>query len=316
MSSNTDLTRSITLYGGIPLLICGITGNLLNLILLWSTRRNSCAFLFLCSSILNCSALFFGLFTRILSVGFGLDWSQTNVIWCKIRIAFTEVSFLTSLTCICLASIDRCLASCRAVKYRKFSQLSTARWMISISCLIWICHALPYMIYADLIQSSPSSTKQTCSIHPNEAFSNYRIYFSLLFYLGIFPTFILISTGLITYRNINKLAHNHQRELIQKQLTNMMLIQIPIILISTIPYIVFNEYRIATATYVKSSEKIAIENIMANIVTLLFYITFSCQFFVFFFSSPQFRHQAESLVLPRHKNQVSQDLTVGIITHQ
>lgn len=314
-STDMDLTRTITIYCGIPLFLCGTLGNLFNLILLWPTRRNSCAFIFLCSSIINCCALFFGLFFRILTVGFAVDWSQTNSIWCTIRIAFTEVSFLTSLTCICLASIDRFLISCRDIKYRNISQLSTAKWATFIACFIWICHSIPYLVYADLLPTASSSTKLSCTLTPNKIFSNYRIYFSLPIYLGLLPTLILASTGLLTYRNVMLLKINHQREQMQKQLTNMMLIQIPIILISTLPYIAFSEYRIHTTTSVKSVDQRSIENLITNIVTLMFYITFSCQFFVFFFSSPRFRQQAKLFILCRGKNRVSQDTTIGIVAH-
>ena len=66
-------------------------------------------------SIFNCIVLFDVLFddllTRILSVGFDLDWSNRNVIWCKTRIALTQTSFLISLRCFCLSSIDQYLVN-------------------------------------------------------------------------------------------------------------------------------------------------------------------------------------------------------------
>ena len=309
MSSNADLARAITIYCGIPILVCGTVGNLLNLILLWRSRRNSCAFLFLCSSIFNCFALFFGLFTRILNVGFGLDWSQTNLIWCKIRIAFSEASFLLSLTCICLASVDRCLASCRNATLRKLSRLSTARISILVSIIFWVCHATPNLIFANLLPSSTANSTFVCSITPDQILSNYQTYFSLLVYLGVLPTSILISTGVLTYRNTSKLRLDYQRELIQKQLTNMMLIQIPVILISTVPYIAFSEYRALTSKQTKSASRREIENLVTNIVTLLFYMTFTCQFFVFFFSSPKFRRQLNPAVLCQRRHRVSHDFT-------
>ena len=123
MSSTNILIRQMTMYAGFSIFICGTIGNLLNLILLWETRQNSCGLIFLYSSMIKCIVLFYGLFTRILSVGFDLDWSSHNLIWCKIRIAFTQTSFLISLTCFSLSSLDRFLSSCRAEKYRKLSHL-------------------------------------------------------------------------------------------------------------------------------------------------------------------------------------------------
>ncbi|CAF3980522.1 unnamed protein product, partial [Rotaria sp. Silwood1] len=119
MSSTNTIISSITIYVGIPIFLSGTLGNILNVRLLWRTRYNPCAFIFLVSSLINCIVLFYGLFTRILGIGFHLDWSITNRIWCKTRATLTQSSFLISLTCICLASIDRFFASCRQEKYRK-----------------------------------------------------------------------------------------------------------------------------------------------------------------------------------------------------
>ncbi|UJR24674.1 hypothetical protein I4U23_006047 [Adineta vaga] len=292
------LIRSITLYGGLPIFIVGTIGNLLNFLSLWRTRKNPCVFIFLSSSIVNCIVLFYGLFTRILSVGFELDWSTTNVIWCKTRIAFTQASFLISLTCVCLASLDRFFASCRQEKYRRFSRLSLAKLSVCLTILFWFGHSIPYLVYAELIESS-STGLISCSLLPNKEYANYRIYVALLFYLGIFPTTILTITGILTYRNTNRLRQGQQRQLIQKRLTKMMLIQIPCILFSTLPYITFTLYSTFTTTIIKSIDQKFIESILTNIFTLIFYMAFSCQFFVFYISSKTFRKEANSFLFYR-----------------
>ncbi|CAF2879170.1 unnamed protein product [Rotaria sp. Silwood2] len=301
MSSNTTLIRSITVYGGLPIFICGTLGNLLNIRFLWRTRRNPCAFIFLVSSFFNCIVLFYGLFTRILSVGFDLDWSSTNRIWCKTRIAFTEASFLISITCICLASIDRFLISCRQEKYRKLSKLPLTRWAIIIIILFWFGHSVPYVAYAELIQNSKTGLT-SCLLLINTAYANYLRYVALPVYLGLFPSTILTITGLMTYRNTNKLQMLRQRQLVQKQLTSMILTQIPIILFSTLPYIIFTEYTAVTSTMIKSTNEKAVELVVTNIATLLFYITFACPFFVFFASSASFRREAKRFFLCQKTN--------------
>ncbi|CAF0938320.1 unnamed protein product [Rotaria sordida] len=301
MYSDTALIRSITVYGGSPIFIFGTLGNLLNIRFLWRTRRNPCAFIFLVSSFFNCIVLFYGLFTRILSTGFDLDWSNTNRIWCKTRIAFTEASFLISITCICLASIDRFLTSCRQEKYRKLSRLSLTRWAIILTIIFWLGHSIPYLIYAELSYNSKTGLI-SCLLLINTAHANYLRYVALPVYLGLFPSMILIITGLMTYRNTNRLQILRQRQLLQKQLTSMMLTQIPIILFSTLPYIIFTEYTAVTSTIIKSTDQKAVERLFTNIVTLLFYITFACPFFVFFASSASFRREAKMFLLREKTN--------------
>ncbi|UJR19365.1 hypothetical protein I4U23_022494 [Adineta vaga] len=307
MSSATPLIRSITIYTGLPIFICGAVGNLLNLRLLWPTRHNSCAFIFLTLSFVNCIVLFYGLFTRILSVGFGLDWSPTNIGWCKTRVPFIQSSTLISFSCICLASIDRFLITCRQEKYRKWSRLSTARWAVAVAVFIWIGHAIPYIVYYQIVASSSSSntTSFTCSLISETSYNNYRTYFVLPVFYGLIPTTVLTVMGVMTYRNINTLQLGRQRQAVQQHLTLMLLVQIPIIIGSTIPYVVFTEYLTLTATVIKSADQVTRENIINNIVNPLFYITFACPFFVFFISSPTFRQETMVLLLCRPKERIS-----------
>lgn len=295
MSSNTVLIRQITIYGGFPILISGSIGNLFNVILLWQTRNNPCGLIFIYSSIINCIVLFYGLFTRILTVGFELDWSNTNVIWCKARVALTQTSFLISLTCFSFASIDRFLSSCREEKYRRFSRLSFAQIALILISLFWLLHSIPYFIYAELLRNANTGAL-ACSLIPNQSYFIYRIYFSLPINLGFLPAAILTLTGLLTYRNLTKLQLDRQRQVIQKQLTIMMLIQIPIIVCSILPYVIFITYVSLTSTQVKSAYQRSLESLVTNIVTLLFYITYACPFYVFLASSKSFRENFKQLI--------------------
>ena len=296
MSSTNILVRQITLYGGFPIFISGTVGNLLNVILLWRTRRNPCGLIFIYSSIINCIVLFYGLFTRILAVGFDLDWSNTNLIWCKIRVTVTQTSFLISLTCFSLSSIDRFLSSCRQEKHRRLSRLSLAQIALCSTTLFWLLHAIPYLIYAELLRNVNTGAI-ACSLIPNQSYFIYRIYILLPIYLGLFPAGILIITGLLTYRNLTKLQLGRQRQLIQKQLTIMMLIQIPIIVCSILPYVIFVSYTSFTSTQVKSAYQRSLESLVTNVVTLLFYITYACPFYVFLASSKSFRENLKQLIL-------------------
>ncbi|CAF1593528.1 unnamed protein product [Rotaria sp. Silwood1] len=302
MSSTNTIISSITIYVGIPIFLSGTLGNILNVRLLWRTRYNPCAFIFLVSSLINCIVLFYGLFTRILGIGFHLDWSTTNRIWCKTRATLTQSSFLISLTCICLASIDRFFASCRQEKYRKLSKLSIAILSVIITNIFWISIFIPYLIYVDIVKNPTTGLISCTLIIRNEVFSIYQNYIVLPICYGLLPSTILIITGIMTYRNTNKLQIGRQRELIQKQLTSMMLIQIPIIIISTLPYVTFTEYTILTATVNKSADRRAIEILLTNIFTTLCYITFACPFFVFIASSSSFREEAKILFLCRKTN--------------
>lgn len=296
MSVNEALISKITIYGGFPLFICGTLGNLLNILLIWRTRRNPCAFLFLVSSFVNCIALFYGLFTRILSVGFYLDWSSTNRAWCKTRTAFSQASFLISLTCTCLASIDRFLISCRQNKYRKLSRLSIAMYAVTITIIFWLSLAIPFFLNVELLKDIRTGLV-TCSLVPGGIFPHYIRYFSFPVYYGVLPTTVLTITGVLTYINTSKLQIVRQRQALQRRLTVMMLTQIPIILLATVPYVIFTEYSMFTTTMMKSAKQVEIELVLTNVFSITSYTPFACPFFVFLISSKSFREEAKLLLL-------------------
>ncbi|CAF3401640.1 unnamed protein product, partial [Rotaria sp. Silwood2] len=154
MSSTNTIISSITIYVGFPIFLSGTLGNIVNVHLLWRNRHNPCAFILIISSLINCIVLFYGLFTRILSTGFHLDWSTTNRTWCKTRAVLTQSGFLISITCICLASIDRFFVSCRQEKYRRLSRLSIAIVSVIITIISCVLICIPYLFYVDLVKKS------------------------------------------------------------------------------------------------------------------------------------------------------------------
>src|SRR5690349_10499025 len=88
ISSLTFAGQQITIYFGMVILIGGVLGGLLNITVFLSLRtfrQSSCAFYLTVMSIVNVSQLITGLLSRIMITGFGIDWTQTSLFYCKIR---------------------------------------------------------------------------------------------------------------------------------------------------------------------------------------------------------------------------------------
>ncbi len=113
--SLSNISTQFSIYVGLPIFIFGTIGNLINLRLLFSTRTHSCSFLLFVSSFFNLTALSVGLLPRVLTIGFAIDASSSSMIWCKSRLFISYTGTVTSITCICFASIDRFFVSCRSV---------------------------------------------------------------------------------------------------------------------------------------------------------------------------------------------------------
>ena len=152
-ASLNSATQYISIYLGIPMLIVGVLGGLLNILVFLSLkifRRNSCAFYLMIMSVVNVIILITGLLSRITISGFGIDWTQTSTLYCKARVYFNQLSILLSLTCICLATIDQYLSTHAALhEYRKNS-LKLARLLIALFVLVWLLHGIPYLFYYDV----------------------------------------------------------------------------------------------------------------------------------------------------------------------
>ncbi|CAF3967085.1 unnamed protein product, partial [Adineta steineri] len=89
ISSLNDASKQITIYVGIPTLIAGVLGGLLNTIVFLSLRtfrESPCAFYLTIMSIVNVGQMITGLLARILTSGFNIDWSLTSLFYCKFRL--------------------------------------------------------------------------------------------------------------------------------------------------------------------------------------------------------------------------------------
>jgi hypothetical protein len=80
--------QKIITYSGIPILITGLFGGLLNVTVFLSLntfRQSSCAFYLTILSFVNIGQLTTSLLSRIMITGFGIDWTQTSLFYCKFR---------------------------------------------------------------------------------------------------------------------------------------------------------------------------------------------------------------------------------------
>lgn len=292
------ISRTLSLSLGFPLFISGILGNLLNVRLFWMNRQNSCTFLLLCSSASNCIVLVCGLLDSILLTGLEIDWSHGSHLWCRSRRALNQAFWLISLSCTCLASVERYLITSRHEKYRKLSRSSLAQWSVAFFVLLWSCHAVPYAIFTDLALyvDANNGTGWVCVFAPNSMFANYRNYFSLPFLFGLFPCVLLSVMGFLTYQNISSLGCAHGRRAAQLNLTKLLLVQIPLVVLPSSPFIIFTIYKEITKHVVRSTEQMMIEDLSSTVLMLLFYITYTWPFFVFFISSKTFRQDTKQMI--------------------
>ncbi|CAF0785856.1 unnamed protein product [Adineta steineri] len=232
--------KQITIYLGTFTLVAGVIGGLLNIIVFLSLRtfrESSAAFYLTIMSIFNIGQMLTGLLSRIMTSGFGIDWTLTSLFYCKFRSYCFNVCASTSMTCVCLAIIDQYLATSSRVQWRQWCNIKIARRLVLLFVFIWIIHNIPYIIYYDQVISK--TTGQVTCIITNNIFQQYAIYGTTLIIGKVIPICITFVFGLLAYHNVQQLGYRTvplvRREL-DKQLTVMILVLIVFAFFTNIPY--------------------------------------------------------------------------------
>lgn len=270
--------KQTIIYVGIVTLIAGVIGGFLIPVVFLSLktfRQNSCAFYLTIMSIVNIGQMLTGLLSRVMTTGFGIDWSQTSLFFCKFRFFCFQICTLTSMTCICLATIDQYLATCSRRRWQQWSNIKLARRLVLLWIMIWIVHNIPFLIYFIHIQSN--ATGKVSCVNTNSMFVQYINYVIIPIYGKFLPICITFFFGFLAYYNVRGLAHRTlplvRREL-DKQLTVMVLTLVLFSFFSIVPYTIV--YLLSIIPQFSSNPNIAPNMQFAiTCTTLLVYIFFA-----------------------------------------
>jgi hypothetical protein len=271
--------QQITIYLGISLVVLGLLGNGINILVFSTTatyRKNPTTFYFLITSVYNISYIVINLISRIIISGYGIDLTARSLAFCKIRPFCLAALCLISLSCCCLATIDQFLTTSQNAYIRSFSSIKWSHRIVIIVILVWFLHGIPFLMFYEI-----SSTTHLC-VNTNTAFA---IYFPTIYILTLncaIPVVVMIVFGYLAYMNIQqtRVLVQHQAD---RQLTAMVLITVFLVVVSYVPYGIYNGYLLIVSTLVKDNNRLALENLFGVIVNLTCYLYFSVCFERFFF---------------------------------
>jgi hypothetical protein len=262
--------QQFTIYAGVFLLIVGIIGNAMNLLVFSKTRTyrtTPCTFYFLVSSIVNIVYIVINLTIRILSDGYEINITDTSNIWCKMREFLIVTLASISINFSCLAVVDQFLVTSKSAHLRRCSQIQWAHGIAIITIIIWCLHGIPVLLFYDV-----SLIDKTCVIS-NAGFAIYaRVY--LLGIICAIPVSVMIIFGWLTYRNIRQTRVLAELQ-VDRQLIRMTLTHVVLVVISLLPFGIYNAYSLITNTTIKDSDRQLKEYFAATIfsmVTYLYYV--------------------------------------------
>lgn len=298
------ISRQLMIYCGVIMCIIGGMGNILNIYVfaVWSFSRrsiqgrgqyaksNSPLYL-LVSSIANLILLLYSLSTRILFDGYQYQVKMDEVIvLCKLRYFALHTADFISLTCLCMATIDRYLVSSREVRLRRLSASRKGTMFIIVILIVLISlHGIPIALF---YTTSPAGQ---CIVDSVSYLPYYRYMFQIFLH-GLIPILVFSLFGILTYRQLKKIQSRETRQKrnnIDKQLSRMLLLTSITIVVSAIPYSAENIYYLLFAT--RSEHQTSYVFFFHTLSSILFYVNAVFSFYIFFVSTPNFRKQLRKL---------------------
>ncbi|CAF1015591.1 unnamed protein product [Adineta steineri] len=258
-------------------------------------HRRACSLYLLIASVCDFIHLNFGPLSNILQYGFHYDWAINSNTYCKLKSYIAFVFTVISATLTVIASIDRYILSSRNTIRWKFSTPSIALQCILFAIFFWFFFSTPIAFCYTRHNHSSHNEQLICSnVSQRVSCFLIQIIYTCIFN-GFLPPLIMIYFGFLTCNNARDLRHRSlsdsaRLQQINYQLTSMLILQTVKSSFASLPFAMFNCYLLATIKIEKSLLFQAKENLVNQIVYLLFWSNYT-SFFVYMYSSDIFRHQ-------------------------
>ena len=290
------------------LLVGGTFGHLCNLIIFSkrSQRTNPISLYFLSGAIANLTMLYAGVLVRYLQDNYGIDPVNNNLVACRLRSFLFYSSLSLSNWYILLATIDRYLISSDDNRRRQLSSIKNACRLIGILTVILILCYSHILILYNIQTSLNSSGRPQNYCYPQRG--TYRLFsdIQLLVQFSLLPPILMSIFVILIIRNIGRshkrvantvVAHHHAR--LRKrdlQLSQMLLLQVGITVLCSLPLAISQLLTTMTLTWTKSPLRVSIESLFALFGRQLAYFNCSISFYLYTLSASQFRLEIRQIL--------------------
>lgn len=189
-----------------------------------------------------------------------------------------QTSAMSCRWLLVMACLDRCCSCSTNAFVRRFSSLSVAKRAACLVIIIWFIFPIHTLIYSNIQPPGGIS----CSITDDVVAIYHRFYTIIMG--GVLPCLIMFLASLIIWKRVQARKHRQivisnderlrRRNQIQdQQVIIMLIVQVGIFLISTIPFMSYNIYDTMTRTVTnKSADRKAIEAFCKTLTELLVYL--------------------------------------------
>lgn len=297
MSLLPVVQENLIRYGMSTYLVLGNFGNLFNIIIFRQRRfrNNSCALYLLVASIVNIFIINFGVITTIYSLYY-INPETYSIIYCKLRLYLHHSTLMISRSMIILAYIDRFAVCSTSKRIHTFCRRKIAICLVILISLAWpiIASHIPVLL---TIKSGHCS-----------AYGKYSLIYSIYLFIaaGFLPPTLMTIFGYLTIRSLHHMRARIRSNIIRipqirkkdYYLVIMLISEVTIYLISTIPHPLHTLYITITRDIIKSSFRIQIESFIMFIANpFLIYINSAATFYIYICTSRAYRRQCRQLII-------------------
>ena len=258
-------------------------------------HKRACSLYLLSASVCDFVHLNLGPLSNILQYGFHYDWTISSVVYCKTKSYFVFVFTVMSATLTTIASVDRYLLSSKKTRRWRFSTRAIAVRCILFVVFFWSIVSTPIAFCYTRFSHASDNEELTCS---NPCRSHFCFWIQIIhtcIFNGYLPPLLMIYFGALTCANTRHLrrrctSRSARLRQVNHQMTTMLILQSVKSSFASLPFAIFNCYLLITVNTSKSLLYQAKENLVHQIVYLLFWSNYT-SFFVYVYSSDIFRKQ-------------------------
>ncbi len=307
----TLIQQYLTIILGI-LLIVGVVGNILNCLVFLRKRlrSNPCSIFFVAASLANITVMIYFIIPTIYS-NYNSSPENVHLIYCKLRLYIRNVFLVISRSYLTLACVACYAQSSRNVRIRHFCRRKIILRIVFIVPIIWFIIPLHIPILTSINNGK-------CQMWAGAAALYHSIY--ICFVAAILPTSLMMIFSLLTYKNLRKVLRNvhpmnntvfGQEETVNPipeqlrlrrsayELSKMLLVQIIVYMIFTIPYPIQAVYNaiILIIGETSSDQRAAIENFTLFLTSAFLGNFYSAASFFVFLTSSAFRKDLRKIFI-------------------
>jgi hypothetical protein len=318
MTSSDDslaVLKSAVLYlyrvGGPILMLIATIGSLLNLLVFThkNLRKNPCSIYFIAYNLVNplyiCSLFLF----TTLNVGYQINPSGYNLRFCRVRLYLSILSNCLSPFYLILAAIDRILITSSNALTRQKSTRRLAYLCLGGGTLFWALFHSYILIVANIIQLGPNIFQCNIERGVSLAFFSYYLIMKELLALSLMifcelwaiknirsTRRVAVARAFSVNRTTGDVINNLQSSLSKdRQLIIMLFMDITIYTLFSFMYAISLIYEQITQNYMKSYDRIQIEDIVQYICLYSIAIPFCISCYANLIVSKTYRKEVKKL---------------------